>query len=358
MKRILFYTIMTTIIVGANTPETEIGINIGAIATKNEHGSKFKSPTFGVTYQNNSYVVMPRVDIEYVKLNQEQADALIKASINGVYEYENKTNVSPYILAGVGYEKVQGEVSNIIESHPFIQGGAGIRIDIQDGYKARVEGKFLQILGGNDEENEAILTAGVSIPLSYSKPIRPVKVRVQPIIRVKPIKPIIIRQAPKVIFSNNNECSIKISAPDLDRDGIENRFDQCPATPCNFSVDSYGCPIKATLKIHFKTGSSTIEGYSMVKVNEFSEFLLRNKGSRVTILGHTDSVGSAVANQALSFRRAKAVVQSLIAKGVSPARIHAEGKGESMPVASNKTLNGKAMNRRIEAVLSYPEGRR
>ena len=344
--------------VPATTPETEIGINIGATATKNEKGSKFKSPTFGITYQNNGYVIMPRVDIEYVKLNQEEANALIKASVNGVYEYENKTNVSPYLLAGIGYEKVQGEVSDVIESHAFVQGGAGLHIDIQDGYKAKVEGRFLQILGGKDEENEAILTAGLTIPLGYEKRNRPVKRRVKPIVKVQPIKPIIIREAPKVIYANNNECSIKISAPDLDRDGIENSLDQCPATPCNFSVDSYGCPIKATLQIHFKTGSSDIQGYSMIKVNEFAEFLLRNKGSLITILGHTDSVGSAVANQALSYRRAKSVVQALIEKGVSPARIHAEGKGESMPIASNKTSNGKAMNRRIEAVLSYPQGRR
>jgi OOP family OmpA-OmpF porin len=339
----------------ATMPETEIGINIGMTATKNSDGSKFDNPTIGVSYQDNSYVISPRIDIEYVSLEDEQASALLKASVNGVYEYENITNVSPYVLAGLGYEKVNGETKDVLESHAFVQAGAGLRIDIQDGYKARVEGKFIQILGGEDENNEAVLTAGLSIPLTYRQPAPRKRVR-RPVQRrvIKPIKPIIIREN-KIIYSNNNECSIKISAADFDRDGVEDRLDQCPNTPCNFSVDGYGCPIKATLKIHFASNSSKIRAYSMVKVEEFARFLLKNKGSVVTIIGHTDSVGSAQLNRKLSYKRAESVVQALIGKGVSPARIHAEGKGEEMPIASNKTKEGKAKNRRIEALLSYPK---
>ena len=342
-------------------PETEIGINIGMNSTKNEKGSKFKNPMLGVTYQNNAYVIMPRVDIEYVSLNKEKADALIKASLNGVYEYENSTNVSPYVLAGVGYEQVQGEAKDILESHAFVQGGVGLRIDIDKGYKARIEGRFLQVLGGADEENEAILTAGLSIPLSYKKePVAVHRIRPKPIRPkvVQIVKPIVIKQAPKVIYSNNNECSIKIGLPDLDRDGVENRLDQCPATPCNFSVDNYGCPIKATLKIHFASNSANIRDYSMVKITDFANFLLKNKGSMVKIVGHTDSVGSKSLNRTLSYRRARAVVEVLMHKGVSIARLRSEGKGESEPIASNKTKDGKARNRRIEAILSYPRGRK
>ncbi len=374
----IFYTLFIFSFLYARTPESEIGINIGMNSTKNEDGSKFKNPTVGVSYQDNRYVISPRVDIEYVDLKDEPADGLLKVSVNGVYEYENQSNFIPYALAGVGYEKVFGERKDILESHAFIHAGAGLRMDIRDGYKARVEGKFLQILGGNDEENEAIITAGLSIPLSYTKPptiirrtiikppprpavIKRIEVVKQPIIiheRANVVKPIIIRERPKVIHSNNNECSIKISAPDFDRDGIPDRLDQCPNTPCNFSVDGYGCPIKATLKIHFATNSARIRDYSMRKVDEFANFLLKNRGSQVIIIGHTDSVGSAKLNKRLSFKRAKSVVDALVERGVSPSRIHAEGRGESEPIAPNTTEEGKAKNRRIEAVLSYPKRRR
>ncbi|RUM69889.1 MAG: hypothetical protein DSZ07_03695 [Sulfurovum sp.] len=357
MIKIFFLYIITMLtLLYATVPETEIGINMGVVSTKNSNGSKFENPTFGLSYQNNSYVISPRVDLEYVNLKREQADSFIKASINGVYEYENKTNISPYVVAGIGYEKVNGETKDIIESHAFVQGGAGLRMDIKDGYSAKVEGRMLQILGGKDENNEAIFTAGLTIPLNYKKTV--VKKRViKPIKVIERIKPIIIRE-PKIIYSNNNECSIKISASDFDRDGVEDRLDQCPNTPCNFSVDGYGCPIKATLKIHFASNSSTIRDSSMIKVEEFADFLLKNRGSMVTIVGHTDSVGSASLNKSLSYRRANSVVQALIARGISSSRVHAEGKGESMPIASNKTEEGKAKNRRIEAILSYPRRRR
>jgi OOP family OmpA-OmpF porin len=365
-KKILYILIVVTLL-NANMPESEIGIYVGATSTKNDDSSKFENPSFGVSYQDNRYVVMPRVDVEYVQLKNEKANALIKASINGVYEYENRTNISPYVLAGLGYEQVEGEVKNVIESHAFVQGGAGLRIDIKKGYKARIEGRFLQILGGEDEENEAILTAGVSIPLKYDvqqakkprpqAPLRPIVIRqAQPILIREP-QQIVVKESPKVLHSNNNECPIKISQPDFDRDGVENRLDQCPNTPCNFSVDGYGCPIKATLKIHFATNSSRIREYSMVKVSDFAKFLLKNRGSRITIIGHTDSVGSSSSNRRLSYKRAKSVVEALIAEGLSPARVHAEGRGESDPISSNKTEDGKAKNRRIEAILTYPKRR-
>ena len=64
-------------------------------------------------------------------------------------------------------------------------------------------------------------------------------------------------------------------------------------------------------------------------------------------VGHTDSVGSDVYNQKLSLRRADAVKSYLVSKGVDPARVYTEGKGESQPVADNKTAEGRAKNRRV-----------
>ncbi|HEY9281551.1 MAG TPA: OmpA family protein [Eoetvoesiella sp.] len=64
--------------------------------------------------------------------------------------------------------------------------------------------------------------------------------------------------------------------------------------------------------------------------------------------GHTDSIGTEAYNQKLSERRANSVKAYLVTKGIDPNRIYVEGKGETSPVASNKTREGRAQNRRVE----------
>ena len=341
---ILIYLFVTVTLLSANSVESQLGINVGMVSTKNSEGSYFNNPMIGATLQYNNYVLMPRIDLEYVKLKNEEANSLLKGSINGVYEFENSSRVVPYVLAGVGYEDVQGGEKDVFESHPFVQGGGGLSIDLVNEYKANIEGKFIQILSGTNEENEAVITAGITIPLGRKKVQRKVK---KPIIRPT-----------RVVYINSNTCSIKTDLPDLDRDGVEDKIDQCPATPCNFSVDNYGCPVKTTLKVNFETGSAKITKESRPKVESFAQFLLNNRGSRVRIIGHTDSFGSLEKNLALSKERAYAVVRMLLKRGVSSARLFADGAGESMPIASNKRAEGRAKNRRIEAQLIYPRGRR
>ena len=351
LRKIVFSSLLILTMLDASSIESEIGINVGMNSTKNETGSKFDNLNVGMTLQYNNYVVMPRFDLEYVKLKDEKASSLIKGSVNAVYEIENKTYVTPYVLGGIGYENVQGGVKNEFESHAFVQGGVGLSVQLPQDYKVNLESRYLQILGGENEENEAIITAGVVIPLGSKKTVSVPRV-IKPIVR-----PVIVKSSPKIIYANTNECSIKSSLPDFDRDGVEDRLDQCPATPCNYTVDTYGCPIKTTLKINFAVNSANINPDSISKVNRFAKFLLNNKGSIVKIVGHTDSVGSIENNLQLSQKRARSVVQSLVRQGVSPSRLTAIGKGESMPLASNKTDAGKAMNRRIEVELTYPQRR-
>ncbi len=68
----------------------------------------------------------------------------------------------------------------------------------------------------------------------------------------------------------------------------------------------------------------------------------------IIAVGHTDSIGTAEYNQGLSERRANAVKEYLVARGIDPNRIYTEGKGKTQPVASNATREGRARNRRVE----------
>jgi OOP family OmpA-OmpF porin len=356
MKKISIFTlfIMTTFL--NSSIENEIGISVGTTSIHNENGVKFKNYGASANYQFNRYIVSPRVDIDYVKISDyDGVSSLWKVSLNGVYEYENPTEFTPYGLVGLGYEKVSSEVAKSFESHPFVQAGVGVGYKMENGYRAKLESKVLQILGGEDENNEVILGVGMSFPIESRK----IKIRKRRVVqrrvvhREPPRKMVIIkRESPRYV--NSRVCPKKILAPDRDRDGIEDRVDQCPNTPCDFSVDRFGCPIKATLRVNFAIASATIRPNSMPKIQNFANFLLRNRGSVVKIIGHTDSVGKSTYNLLLSKRRAKSVADMLISLGVSPARVSFYGMGESQPIADNKTEYGKRENRRIEAILSYP----
>jgi outer membrane protein OmpA-like peptidoglycan-associated protein len=98
--------------------------------------------------------------------------------------------------------------------------------------------------------------------------------------------------------------------------------------------------------IFFHTASATLVETSLAELDRLAEALKRHPGLKLEVGGHTDNVGSEADNLDLSERRAKAVYDYLILNGVDPSRLSYRGYGESRPVASNDTPEGRAQNRR------------
>ncbi len=103
--------------------------------------------------------------------------------------------------------------------------------------------------------------------------------------------------------------------------------------------------------IHYATNSADLKKSSKAILDEFIDYLQRNSSLKVAIHGHTDNVGSKEDNKALSHDRAFTVMSYLQRNGIDADRLEFEGFGESDPIATNDTPEGRAKNRRTEFVV-------
>ena len=156
-------------------------------------------------------------------------------------------------------------------------------------------------------------------------------------------KPAVVAAAAPVVAAA--EC------PDGDGDGVCDSADECPTTPANTAVDSVGCTCHYTMNLEFGFDSAELSINDMVQLDALIPVLTNPKTSFIggKIDGYTDSVGSDSYNMGLSQRRADSVMKYLESKGANlTGRFTATGYGESNPVASNDTEEGRAQNRRVE----------
>lgn len=158
--------------------------------------------------------------------------------------------------------------------------------------------------------------------------------------------------------------------PDTDGDSIPDPDDRCPKIPGPLA--NKGCPVeeappkpkgpvKVTLakeeqeilntvfsNLEFETGKAVIRVSSFRALDELVELMRKRPNYKLTIDGHTDATGPAALNDKLSKDRAESVKQYLTVKGIDPLRITATGYGSRKPIASNKTVEGRQQNRRVE----------
>jgi len=100
--------------------------------------------------------------------------------------------------------------------------------------------------------------------------------------------------------------------------------------------------------LNFDSATTQLTPESVPTVNSLAQILKAYPNARVELVGHTDNTGSADANQTLSLDRANAIKGMLVNEGVAADRIATNGYGQTRPVASNDTEDGRAQNRRLE----------
>ena len=156
---------------------------------------------------------------------------------------------------------------------------------------------------------------------------------------------------PKGVRVDNRGCPL-----DSDGDGVLDYLDKCPNTLRGVKVDNNGCPIvKKKLivlyGIKFDLNSDKVSGDSENILSQAVKVLKENPTIKVSIEGHTCSLGSDEYNLKLSQERALAVKNYLVSQGIANKRMETLGKGEKFPIASNETIEGRNKNRRIEFIV-------
>ena len=148
---------------------------------------------------------------------------------------------------------------------------------------------------------------------------------------------------------------------DIDGDGIPDYLDKCPTIPG--IAANKGCPevkkeiktlfLKALRGIVFESGNSVIKKTSYVILNQIAKVIIENPSFKIEIRGHTDNIGDAAKNLALSQNRANAVKEYLISKGVNERKITTNGFGDKQPIASNSKPASRKLNRRVEFIVTF-----
>ena len=399
-------SVLASVSVSAQS-DYDVSLKYGLTSLDNNDGMELKNHTIaGDVSYDIGYALKPRIDFNYVNVDDSNkwggVSSLLQGAINAQYgQTLDIYNYNPelYLFGGVGYEYVV-DGHDTFDSLPFFQGGVGAKFPVADSVNLLTEFKAMQVFDSNndsnDEDNEFTFFVGLNFP--FGSVPAPVEVRAittdgdkDGVLDSKDLCPntpaglsvdaggcaIAVTQVAVVSLDGDkdgvpdeidacpntvlvedmtiseNGCEVKILL-DSDNDGVTDDVDACADTPVGSEVDNAGCAAKINLHINFETNSATITDYSMPKVEAFAQYLKNAPdGTIVDIEGYTDSSGNAAKNQKLSSDRAFSVRKALINLGVEKRIVRAHGKGSTNPIADNETAEGRAQNRRIEAVITH-----
>lgn len=266
----------------------------------------------------------------------------------GTEEFTGYTDnaLKPYVLVGAGQSKIEienaagTEVTNSKDTIGNL--GLGAMYRINDALSLRGEARAIHNFDNNWWEGMAL--AGLEVVLGG---------HLAPTVAVPPMQEPVVDTTPVVVVESDL---------DSDGDGVPDSIDACPGTPMNVVVDERGCPVpvditdelKMELRVFFDNDKSAIKNQYKPEIAKVAEKMREYPNSTARIEGHASKTGpSARYNQRLSEARAVAVKSMLTNEfGIAPNRLSTVGYGYDNPIAPNDTEEGRAMNRRVYAIIT------
>ena len=266
----------------------------------------------------------------------------------GFEEFSGYTDnaFKPYALVGAGRSKIEIEdadgkqVSGTVDTIGNL--GLGAMYRINDALSLRGEARAIHNFDNNWWEGMAL--AGLEVVLGG---------HLAPTVAVPPMEEPNVVTPPIVVVESDL---------DSDGDGVPDSIDACPGTPMNVVVDERGCPVpvditdelKMELRVFFDNDKSAIKNQYKPEIAKVAEKMREYPNSTARVEGHASKTGpSARYNQRLSEARAVAVKSMLTNEfGIAPNRLSTVGYGYDQPIADNNTEEGRAMNRRVYAIIT------
>lgn len=250
------------------------------------------------------------------------------------YRLFGNSDITPFGLAGVGASRndVANNTSNEIGGYANLGIGLLTGPVTDSGLRLRAEARYLYDTF-DDGLSDFHLSLGVTVPIGAT--------RRQIVEKVKYVEKVVEKER-------------VIEAADSDNDGVVDGVDQCPNTLEGLQVNAVGCvetdkEQSVVLQgVTFEFNSDRLTANARDILVKAADALKGQEDLQVELAGHTDSVGGADYNQKLSQKRAESVRNYLVDLGVASDRLEANGYGESKPVRSNDTEEGRERNRRVE----------
>ncbi|WMS87564.1 OmpA family protein [Pleionea litopenaei] len=306
--------------------------------------------------------------LSYNKLNPNDAigfgdEDMILTSLDYMHYFANDSKGGPYLRLGIGRYTFDDETAGGGWNESDIgRLGLGFEDELNSFFSWR--GEFGVIRDDTTKRYDTQLVLGITMNFGGSDPA-PVPVKA---VETKAVtKNTRLDSDNDGVFDDVDQCpgttaGIVVDPRgcelDSDGDGVPNSKDACAATPAGAKVDGKGCrlmldeTVRITLNVKFANNSSDIQSSFNKEFAEVAEFMKQYPDTNLVVEGHSDSIGKDTYNQWLSEKRAQAVADYLVSNyGLARSRVSSKGYGESKPIADNSTAEGRAKNRRVEAVI-------
>ena len=255
--------------------------------------------------------------------------------LDALYYLKPWDQFHPYLAGGFGQLERDWDVpnGNLDETDEEANFGGGVHWFLGEKFSVRADARYL--FGFDDDTSDFTVSVGVAYRFGGESRRRAEPAPPEPAPEPEPV-PV-----------------------DSDGDGVLDPDDACPGTPAGTTVDERGCELRfvsgesVQLQVNFAFDSDQVDTDYLDDIRDLADFMKRHPDVVAEIEAHTDSRGPEAYNMGLSQRRAESVIRVLTERFNVPAgRLVARGYGESNPIASNDTDEGRAANRRVIASLS------